>query len=53
MVLWIEDLNKKNSIDVKIIKEKALKIYNRLQELEPSVFHQGTNKISLNAFKDG
>lgn len=50
MVLWIEDLQeKKIPIDGKIIKEKALRIYNRLQELEPSVSHQGTNKIAFNA----
>ena len=37
-MLWVEE----------IIKEKALRIYNRLQEFESSVYHQGTNKMAFN-----
>ena len=48
MVLWIEVYRKKISIHGKIIEEKALRIYNRLQEFESSVYHQGTNKMAFN-----
>ena len=49
MVLWIEDYRKKISIAGKIIKEKALGIYNRLQDFESSVSHQVTIKMAFNA----
>ena len=48
MVLWIEDYRKQISIDGKIIKEKALRIYNWLQKLESSVSHQGNTKMAFN-----
>ncbi|XP_071052596.1 tigger transposable element-derived protein 1-like [Onthophagus taurus] len=50
MVFWIEDLQSKRIlIDGKHTKEKALRIYNQLQELEPSTSLQATKKLAFNA----
>nr|XP_022902385.1 tigger transposable element-derived protein 1-like [Onthophagus taurus] len=41
--------SKRIPIDGKHIKEKALRIYNQLQELEPPTSLQATKKLALNA----
>lgn len=50
LVVWMEDLlQKKIPIGRNIIKEKALRIYERLQELEPSTSLQTAKKLIFNA----
>jgi hypothetical protein len=50
LVVWIEDLiQKKIPVDGQIIKEKALRIYERLQELEPSTSLQAIKQVTFNA----
>lgn len=50
LVFWIEDLIKKKiPVDGPIIKEKALRLFNRIQESEPSTSHQVTKTVAFNA----
>ena len=53
MVFYIEDLQQKRiPIDEKNIKEKAIIIYKRLQEVEPSTSLQVTKKPVLNTSEE-